>query len=557
MYAFFKYEYKEEGKWMKFIDRLKNSLKKSEKDPSSVLPESYQVTPESHHDSIENLWFALCDNPNLEEKLPELIVVCRIKGGPAAVYAALEELSRMDGSWLPQVYLGRHFLEQKDYDQAHIWYTGVLGAKPTGYVLLLISSDLGRFGFAAQMPELIMPYYDPDRHDVYIGLNLLQAFSEIPDPEAGLVLARKLRKYEQPDIQEYLNNFTQTFMQQRNELVSIGTEPAVPDVSDEMIVPSTASIPNAPEDETVPVITPAITTAIRSPRATQVAVPIWSCDFFDLEELLPKTVDRKRVGVYMYADTSSGDTPSVLPEDWVAPYDLAVSLPLFIGERLLFTTNYVPVALYPVSRDKGPEAEGLEPDVQSLFALCTKEALDFIVTGTVFLDGNVYRVRSWILDKAKQSARIVAKDLPAGHIGEPFNDMINDIMLLFFDRRFVKPAGRSEFPYEVPPPELMVPYLQALSFLLYQNLVQKKICDEKILPDLKNMLDRYAYLTHTDPKNQMYLMMLLQGMKNVRRMGSEEYLNYRQLLFENAEKNRFSPCVKATIQVMNELLKDL
>jgi len=535
---------------MKFFDRLKNSLKTTEKASSSVASEKPQIDP----DSAEGLWFSLCDNPNLEDKIPLLISVCRIKGGPAAVYAALEELSHTEGSWLPQAYLGRIALEQNDIEQAVSWYQSILTAEaPENYALFMISADLGRCGFAALMPELLSPVYDADKYDIHIGLNLLQSYRDIHDPESGLALLEEIRRHDQPEIHEYLEGFKESFLQQRREgshrsARADGTGGADgsgnPDGTDD---PAIILLPDSADPDSDP---------SNLPRAIQVDVPVWFRDLDGIEDLLPRTETRKRVGVYMYADTSAQGTPIPHRDDAVHPSDLAVSLPLFIGERLLFTTHYAPIALYPVSRENGPKLESLEPDVQSLFALCTREALDFVITGTVFHDGSVYRIRSWILDKAKQNARIVAKDLPSASFGETFNKMINEIMLLFYDKRFVKPAGRSGFPYTLPDTELVPVQLQALSYLLSQYLVRNNICDSAILPDDKKMLDAYACLAGTDTKNQMYLMMLLYGMKNVRRSGSMMYLNYRQLLYENADQNRYSPCVKAAISELNALFQE-
>ena len=522
---------------MKFIDRLKNSLKPTE----NTSPAAVSAAPELRRDSTEDLWTSLCDNPNQEDNIPLLISLCKTRGGPAAVYAALAELSGIEGSWLPQVYLGRLALEQNDFMQACSWYQVILTAQtPENYALYMISADLGRTGFAPQMPGLLLPVYDVDRHDIHIGLNLLQSFQEMHDPVSGLALLQQISKYDRPEIHEYLEGFAHTFAQQTKE----NRQPLL-----ETAEPAAPSKP--PSGSEVSDVDP-----VRLPRAIQVDVPVWGRDLDGIDTLLPGTAGKKRIGIFMYADTSVEGTPVPQQDDAVHPSDLAVSLPLFIGERLLFTTHYAPIALYPVSRENGPQTESLEPDVQSLFALCTKEALDFIITGTVFHDGNVYRVRSWILDKAKQSARIVAKDLPVGSFGEPFNNMISDIMLLFFDKRYVKPAGKSEFPYEVPSTELVPVHLQALSFLLSQYLVRKDICDAAILPDDKKMLDACACLAGTETRNQLYLMMLLSGMKSVRRTGSNVYRYYRQLLYENADKSRYSPCVKATMLELNALLQD-
>lgn len=523
---------------MKLFDRLKNSLKSPEK----ITPLPASEMPGEGQETAESLWNSLCDNPNQEDKIPALISICEKKGGPSAVYAALNELCGIKGSWLPETYLGRMALEQKDFNQAREWYQRVLTAdNPDNYALFMISADLGRFGFAARMPELIEPAYDVSRHDVYIGLNLLQAYREMQDPQSGSELLRRIQKHDRPDIHDYLEGFAADFAQMSGEI-----PPAAELREAEPVPPLEQVIEEAEQDVTL----------TRLPRAAQIDIPVWIRDVPGLLDMMPSAAARKRVGVYMYADTSAQGTPGYLKDDTVRPSDLAVSLPLFIGERLLFTTHFAPIALFPISREKGPQAENLEPDVQSLFALCTKEALDFIITGTVFRDGNVYRVRSWILDKAKQSARIVAKDLPAQNFGEPFNNMINDIMLLFFDKRYVKPSGRTDFPYEIPTPELVPAQLQATSYLLYQSLVQQKICDTAILPDEKKMLDTYAFLSGTDPKNQMYLMMLLSGMKNVLLAGSNLYQYYRHVLFEVADKNRYSNCVKASLREINFLLQD-
>src|SRR5664280_542743 len=163
---------------MKFIDRLKNSLKPTE----NASPAAVSAAPELRRDSTEDLWISLCDNPNLEDKIPLLVDICRTKGGPAAVYAALEELSYIDGSWLPQVYLGRMALEQNDFILACHWYQGILTSPtPENYALYMISADLGRTGFAPQMPGLLAGVYDVDKHDIHIGLNLLQSYQEMHD----------------------------------------------------------------------------------------------------------------------------------------------------------------------------------------------------------------------------------------------------------------------------------------------------------------------------------------------------------------------------------------
>ncbi len=546
---------------MNFIDRLKNSLKTSEEASNTVSPDA----PKRNRESAESLWSVLCENPNSEPDMPRLLLMCEKRGGPAAAYAALEELTHIRGSWLPQLYLGRMALEQKDFDEACRWYSGVFmqPGRNDDYALLMISADLGRYGFAGQMPGLISGVYNIEKNDVHIGLNLLKAYQDMHDPASGMMLLNRIQSYNHAEIQDYLAGFADVFASQIKEgdrfsnngngsgaggFLALSGAQLTSELSGEETVTDNDNQNNESVDTGAG--------PGNLPRAVQVDVPIWKRELSGIYDLIPNTDKRKRVGVYMYADISAPGTPAPPLEDGVHPSDLAVSLPLYIGERLLFATHYAPIALYPVSCEYGPKSDSLEPDVQSLFSLCTKEALDFVITGTVFHDGNVFRIRSWILDRAKQSARIVSKDLPEGKFGGPFSEMIEDILLLFYDRRYVKPAAKPEFPYEIPSSELISVQLQVTSYFLYHYLVQQNVCGAVIMPDHKAMLDACACLAGTEPQNQLYLMMLLYAMKSVKRAGSDIYMNYRHLLYENADKSRYSASVKAVMDDLNSILKD-
>jgi len=530
---------------MKILDWFNNSIKR----PPSAAPEDHSPAYDPQQWSPEELWFSLCDDPNQTEALPYFLDTCRNKGGTAAVRAALEELTLLENSWLPQIYLARVFLEEKKYIQAQDLYLSVL-ERPASleYALFTISADLGQYGFAHEMPGLIAPLYDVDRHNVHIGLNLLQAYRDTGNSMAGQALLQDIRRYDRDEIHEYLEDFEHAYavMQMKKTSDKVkeriqGTETAV--------VSSQESMGAADK-------------ATKQSRPIWVDVPLWRHEYPAVNELLPTTNDRKRVGVYMYADTNaysvSKNEASDSPAEPAAPSDLSVSLPVFLGERLLFTTHYAPIVLIPVVRDKGPFSLRLEPDIQSLFALCAQESLDFIVTGTVAKDGDVYRIRTWILDKSKQSARIVAKDLPTEKYGEVFNEMIEEIMILFFDRRYAPAAGRTEtFTCTNPLPDLVQAQMQGMRALLFQHLVRGKECDPVILPDEKLVLDMLAYLCDGDPGNQMYFMSLFSAMKNNRYSGSKIYQEYRAALFQMAEKNRYAPCVKALVSELNELLRDI
>lgn len=527
---------------MKLLDKLM-SVKSND---GETAPAASPV-PE-HGNGIADLWFSLCDDPNQQDKLPELLAICAKKGGPAASRAALGELAAIQGSWLPQLYLGRSALEQKDFAEASKWYGGVLeSGEPPEFALFMISADMGRLGYAGEMPDMIMRYYEPGKHDVYIGLNLLQALKENGRKEEGRRLLRKVKRRDTPEIHDYLEGFEEDFSQTGGDSAEQPQEPPAE-------VPASGNADEAPEATPEPAPKKPAERTLNRP--VMVNIPAWSHGFPALQDLLPLTIDKPRVGLYIYSDMTPASSPAVVPEGTAAPSDLAVALPLYLGERLLFTTNYAPLALFPIDRESGPRMEGLEPDVQSLFSLCSREALDYLITGTISLENGEYKIRSWVIDRSRQNARIVAKNMPVQAFGEPFLDMINEILLPFSDRRPARSAVKSEFLYPVPQPDLIFAQLYAESLLLLQYLVQQNDCVPAILPDPKKSLDSYACLAGTDPKNQIYMMILLSGMRLDKKNGSDMYKYYRQLLYDVADRNKLSPAVKATLPEINTLLVD-
>lgn len=529
---------------MKLLDKLMSVKSKDGESAPATSP-----APEPGN-AVADLWFSLCDDPNQQDRLPELLAVCAKKGGPAASRAALGDLAAIAGSWLPQLYLGRSALEQKDFADASKWYGDVLeSGEPSDFALLMISADMGRFGFAKEMPEMLAKFYEPDKHNVYIGLNLLQAYKESGRNEEGLRLLRKVKRKDTPEIHEYLEGFEADFSEKNGDSGDLPVK-AAPDAA------ASGIEKDAAEEKSEPVPTPKKPAERTLSRPVMVNIPVWSYGLPALQDLLPLTIDKPRVGLYIYSDMTPVSSPALVPEGTAAPSDLAVSLPLYLGERLLFTTNYAPLALFPIDRESGPRMEGLEPDVQSLFSLCSREALDYLITGTVSLENGEYKIRSWIIDRSRQNARIVAKNMPVQAFGEPFLEMVGEILLPFGDRRPARAAAKSEFPYPAPQPDLIFAQLYAGSLHLLQYLVMQNECAPGILPDPKKALDSYACLAGTDPKNQIYMMMLLSGMRLDKKGGSDMYKYYRQLLYDVADRNKLSPAVKATMPEINALLVD-
>lgn len=568
---------------MKILEMLKSARQKPERrkssEPASETAPLPEPQPSIQPDSPAELWYTLSDDPNRDDLLPRLLLICQKKGGPSAEYAALTELSQIENSWLPQVYLGRSALEAKHFEEAADWYAQALNPdEPSDYALFMISADMGRLGYASEMPKLILPLYSPQKSNPYIGLNVLEAFREKDRKNEGLALLERMRPYENDEIRDFLDGFETAFanMKEPETDSKDEAEPVTTEVKTEVIPSDTdASSDSVTESEPDPVadaaeeavctveeephtVEESPETRIPAPatRPVMLDLPVWAHGLIGLQDLLPNTVDKPRVGIYMYANTTPVARRTDLSEDAIHPDTMAVSLPIAIAERLLFTSAYKPVTLFPVVREKGPFGGNLEPDVQGLFGLCSKEALDYLVTGTIYQDQSVLRIRTWILDRSKQSARVVAADIPATRCGEAFLSMIQEILLVFSERHGNRGTGRSELTYVTWPVDTVSRYLRASKDLVYFYLVRQNESDSGILADVDQSLSVFSELVEAEPKNQVYFAMLLSAMLYSRKFGRNDYQMQRQLMYEAADKSRYTPCVKAVMREVNLVLQD-
>jgi hypothetical protein len=510
-------------------------------------------------DDVESLWFALLDDPNNEKNLNRLIRFCQTRKGPASVNAALAELSLEDGSYLPQLILASMALERKEPDEAIRHYNGLLAGGSTGdYALLRMSADMGRNGYPAEMIAIVGPFYNPEKHNEYIGLNLLQAYKETGDINSGKALFDRLKALNRAKIAPGLQSFERVFSsgeaRKVNKEIPVPAPAVKPSQSEEK--PAAVEIPIIPpqaqiaDEETV-----APSSAGFPARAKLMQIPIWKKWIPELADLLPKTESGPRVGLYLYADTSPRDMAGVGSGSSISPSQLATAVPMSVAEQLLFTSPVVPMVLFPVSFAKGPDMGSAEPDVQSLFSLCSKESLDFLITGTVCRSHDGYMIRTWLIDKTKKSARIISKDISSGDFGQGVSGHVEEMVSLFRDKNYAFEVKRLGITYSFPSGALYETQLIALERLARRALVDEGVCSVDILSDPGAFLETLASLYTGKPLSQNYLMMLLAGMISDKDRGSESYLKYRDLLYDGAHKMQYTPCVTASRKELDKILK--
>jgi Flp pilus assembly protein TadD len=167
--------------------------------------------------ALDILWEAVQADPNLDNGMLWWAALQRERGGEDAFLEALRTVAALPDSWRAQLWLARSHLENGDTDTALSLYREVLPrGQLDGGALTMVSGDLGNYGQAAAIPGLIGPLYDPARHGMHPGLNLLQALHETRRIDEGEALLRRLAALHQPPYKQHLDGFAQAFRELRS-----------------------------------------------------------------------------------------------------------------------------------------------------------------------------------------------------------------------------------------------------------------------------------------------------------------------------------------------------
>ena len=167
--------------------------------------------------SLETLWEALEHDPNQENGLIWWAAIHREKAGEKGFYDAMRKAATIKGSWRPQLWLAKEFLEKKDIKKAKKYYSKILKiSEDSSDALLQISGDLGNSGYFDEVIELIYPIYVPEKHSPDVGFNILQCFIEKKEYFEGEKLLAKLYDVENPTIKENLIHFSKEFESLKN-----------------------------------------------------------------------------------------------------------------------------------------------------------------------------------------------------------------------------------------------------------------------------------------------------------------------------------------------------
>lgn len=263
----------------------------------------------------------------------------------------------------PRLTAARERLEAKDLPGAMAIYEEVLSsAGDRADVLVAISGDLGSHGHVSEIVELIAPRYAADRHGPATGLNLLQAYLALRNPDAAQHVLDLLFALNRPELEDRLHGFS-------NAIAEILASPAA--VADEGGSGAGGGVPQ------VALIT--------------LSKPVW---FYGLEPLTaqllpPKEGKLRRIAFAQLALPGYPDAVEAMkrPEDELAR--LARAVPLWLAETFYFSSVYAPVAAVGVLKSPSGNSQPViftaEWSTENLRQLVesASEGVDYIVTGAL------------------------------------------------------------------------------------------------------------------------------------------------------------------------------
>lgn len=298
------------------------------------------------------------------------------------------------GGLLPRLALAREKLDAKDLPAALAIYDEVLAvAGDRADVLVTISGDLGVTGHVKEIIELVAPRYAGDRHGPAVGLNILQAYLALRDPEAAQHVLDILFSLNRPELEERLHGFS-------NAIADLMAQDVAPLPGATGITAENAPAPS----RTIDLVT--------------ISKPIW---FYGLEpmaaQILPEKNGRlRRIAFAQLAVLGVTDVAAQMkkPEDELGR--LSRALPLWFAEMFYYSPHYAPIASVGVMARQHYALFSAEWTVENLRQLTSSsEGLDYVFTGALRQTAGDYELilRVWEVKKFRERKQFTARWTPA------------------------------------------------------------------------------------------------------------------------------------------------
>ncbi len=476
--------------------------------------------------ALEIVWESMCLDPNQEYTLQWWIVLDKETGGEYNLIDLLKRATAIKGSWLPQLYLARYYLEQKDLESAKPIYEYVLNSALDELpVLFIISGDLGNNGYINEIIDIVAPLYDAEKHDIMAGLNILHAYLQTGNHIEGQKLINKLMKLERADVKAFLSKLSKDF-----DIIKKGKL-------------KNEAVPEKIEYELV-----------------MTDKPIWYYGLKSPEWLLPKELKKGAIGFLSFVDLTNKTekVTELQPEDDSGR--MTRSLPILLQEIVLFNYNTETRFLLPIAKDVGPVVMKTEYDTKALTDLARTNDLDLLVTGSIAENGNEYEIKVILFESKNQSIQTFDIKLVKEGKNAEFINSLDSIISKIAEIGDIHPVEADY--YNVPDEDIVYNYLGALGQALMQSLVDNKVVKLESLWGERNILNWYLNLALTSPENVVLKIMLISGLAKSKSYGSEVYKEFKDEIValiseaqpENSPINRLVPFVYFLYDMKKEFI---
>jgi hypothetical protein len=207
-------------------------------------------------------------------------------------------------------------------------------------------------------------------------------------------------------------------------------------------------------------------------------------------------------------------------------------------DLVMFETDAVPTAIFPVVVGAGPVLFGRPWDAASIAGHTASEAPDFVISGELRRDGRgSVALTVWDVKGAQQPLTVERSGLPAA-IGAVTGDIVDALEARGSLRRVWSPNW-----YAVPEPDLLHRWLTVLAQLFSMGLVRSGAQPREALWGESNILDGLRDLAVMGGEWSMPKVAFLSGLALSRYIGSRAYLSYRDHVLQliEAETDSRSP----------------
>jgi hypothetical protein len=372
------------------------------------------------------------------------------------------------GAVKPRLAAARERLQAQDVAGAVAIYEEVLaGSGDRADVLVAVSGDLGSHGQVAQIVELVAPRYVADRHGPATGLNLLQAYLALRDPDAAQHVLDLLFSLNRPELEDRLHGFSNAIAEMLASplpLAGGGDGPGAPGAD----IPQVAMI--------------------------SISKPIWfyGLDAMAAQLLPPKEGRLRRIAFAQLALPGYPDAAQAMtrPEDEMGR--LARAIPLWLAETFYFSAAYNPIAAVGVLKNpKGAAhpvifaAEWSTENVRQLVE-STSEGLDYVITGALRSTAGDFELvlRIWEVKGFRERKMFNVRWTPAS-----MDEALGQIHAQLRSYMEWSPASAA---FAFTPAAQPAPWIDALGASLGLFLVEKNILPPETLPPVDRDLTKAA-----------------------------------------------------------------